>query len=84
LRSRLKRRARPTPECSFSEILAESEEVATEVNIQLTPARIEMDATVVTTERVIAEAREFLDRVSGRSAQRHYDRETGAGKPPGQ
>jgi hypothetical protein len=56
------------PERSFSEILAESEEIATD--IQRTPARIEMDATVVTTERVIAEAREFLDRVSGRSAQR--------------
>ena len=71
------------PERSFSEILAESEEIATEVNVQLIPARFEIDATVVTTERVIAEAREFLARVSGRSAQRHYDRETGAGKAPG-
>jgi hypothetical protein len=43
---------------------------ATEVNARLTPGRIEMDATVVRTERVIAEAREFLDRVSGRSARR--------------
>jgi uridine phosphorylase len=66
------------PERSVFEILAKSEEIATEVNIQLTPARIERDAMVVTTERVVAEAREFLDRVSGRSAQRHYDRETGA------
>jgi uridine phosphorylase len=71
------------PERSVSEILAKSEEIATEVNIQLTPARIERDAMVVTTERVVAEAREFLDRVSGRFAQRHHDRETGAGKPPG-
>jgi uridine phosphorylase len=71
------------PERSVFEILAKSEEIATEVNIQLTPARIERDAMVVTTERVVAEAREFLDRVSGRSAQRHHDRETGAGKPPG-
>jgi hypothetical protein len=54
---------------SFSEVLT-SEEIASEVNVQLTPARIEMDATVVRTERIIAEARDFLDRVSGRSARR--------------
>jgi hypothetical protein len=52
-------------ERSFSEVLT-----ASEVNAGLTPGRIEMDATVVRTERVIAEAREFLDRVSGRSARR--------------
>jgi hypothetical protein len=54
----------------ISKILAESAEIATAVNAQLTLPRIKMDAAVATTERVIAEAREFLDRVSGRSAQR--------------
>jgi hypothetical protein len=56
-------------ERSFSEVLTSSE-----VNARLTPDRIEMDTTVIRTERVIAEAREFLDRVSGRSARRLHGR----------